>query len=160
MVAGPSPDEVPEVIFPQSTYPVSVGVLGAKREPVVNWLPEFKPGQLTAEEQKILDKGKPKKIDFLALYPGKPRENILPERGGPAVGVIPIRDVNVTNIPAMASATGIDKQPLVGYSPGRHAVGAPMARIPAAGAIDAHKIRPGIVPVHRRSTHENTIEND
>jgi hypothetical protein len=78
--APPSEEELPNITFPQTTFPVSVGVIGQDRnQPRVVMVPEFKPAEPTPEEQKILDTA-PKKAeyDFLALYPGKPSETVIP----------------------------------------------------------------------------------
>lgn len=164
-VAAPSPEEIPKIEFPQSTYPASIGILGAtRRDPLTPFLPKFEAAEPTEEERKILEgEKKPRKYDFLALYTGPPAPNVTPlDAGGGAIGVAGQGGPAVGHIaPPVNSGVHGQEQPLVGEGPARVVTRASLNdRTKPSHVTDEHFVGVGEIPATRRTAVDRRREED
>lgn len=164
-VAAPTQEEIPEIEFPQSKYPVAVGVIGAsRRDPHTPFLHKFEPAQPTEEERRILEADPaPRKYDFLAGYPGPATPNVAQlDAAGPKVGVGGRGGASArqTMIPVKAGTHG-EENPLVGRGPGKEFSAAQRnPRTAPSGVGNEEMVRVGRVPGGKRAAAERHRSQD
>ena len=158
-------DEIPEIEFPQSLYPASVGVLDARRPPLLaDDLPTFEPVELTEEERKIVEGDEPgRKIDFLALYPGATPESRGPDIAGPDAGVLTETPTRYGNGSFHGDRTFVygHMGPSVGINTPRElAAHDRLPRESPAGVYGAENFAVGEIPAEQRYGHHRDVERD